>query len=53
MQQVSDLTDYKDVNGVMYPFKRTTNMGPQEITINVTDVDNKSKIGDEVFEMGD
>ncbi|HYW95121.1 MAG TPA: pitrilysin family protein [Bacteroidales bacterium] len=51
-QQASNLSDYKEVNGVKYPFKRTTKMGPQEVTINVTEVDNKSKIKDEVFEMG-
>ena len=51
MTQESDLSDYRDVNGVKYPFKRLTTVGPQQVTINVKDVDNKSKIESKVFEM--
>ncbi len=53
VQQASDFSDYRDVNGVKYPFKRTTKMGPQEITIEVSNIDNKSKIGSDVFEKGE
>ncbi len=53
MTQQSDLSDYKDVNGVKYPFTRTTTVGPQQIEIKVKDIDNKSKIKDDVFQLGE
>ena len=53
MDQASDLSEYREVNGVKFPFKRETKMGPQTVTITVTELDTKSKIKDEVFEMGE
>ncbi len=51
--QESDLSDYRDVNGIMYPFKRITTVGPQEITITISDIDNQSTINDDVFKLSE
>lgn len=38
IQQTLKYDDYKDVSGIMFPFKLTQSMGPQNIDFNVTEI---------------
>ncbi len=42
--QVNDYADYREVNGIYYPFEMTTSLGPQTLKMKVQEVDNKTKI---------
>ena len=48
---MTELSDYKAVDGIMYPHSMTQNMGPQTITMTVTSVKFNSKVKDELFEI--
>ena len=44
MESYSEYSDYKDVNGIKYPFTRTRNMGPQVVELTVTDIKVNAKV---------
>ncbi|WP_224484097.1 insulinase family protein [Robertkochia aurantiaca] len=50
MLQQSNLSDYQDVKGVMFPFKMTQTVGPQEIEMNVVYVKINEGISDSDFQ---
>ena len=44
MESYSEYSDYKDVNGIKYPFTRSRNMGPQVVELTVTDIKVNAKV---------
>ena len=44
MESYSEYSDYKDVNGIKYPFTRSRNMGPQVVELKVTDIKVNAKV---------
>ena len=44
IESYSEYSDYKDVNGIKYPFTRTRNMGPQVVELTVTDIKVNAKV---------
>ena len=48
-QGVTELSDYKAVDGIMFPFGMTQNMGPQTINFVVSAVKLNSKLKDDFF----
>ena len=48
--QVIEFDDYKEVNGVKYPFKYVQNVGPQSIALTVTSIEVNKGIDDSLFE---
>ncbi len=50
-QGISEFTDYRDVNGVMFPFAITQQMGPQTVKLNVLSIKINSKLKDELFSI--
>lgn len=51
LNQVTDMDDYREVQGVKYPFKLNQNMGPQSIELTVTSYEINTGIPDSVFEV--
>jgi zinc protease len=49
--QLVDYSDYKPVDGIMFPFGMTQNMGPQTIKFEVSAVKINTKLKDEFFEV--
>lgn len=49
--QTMDMDDYKEVQGVMYPFKMTQSFGPQNIELTVTSVEVNTNLPDSLFEV--
>ena len=49
--QTTDMDDYREVQGVKYPFKLNQNMGPQSIELTVTSYEINTGILDSVFEV--
>jgi predicted Zn-dependent peptidase len=47
---VSELSDYKEVNGIMFAHKTKQVFGPQTLDMTVTAIEINTKLGDEVFE---
>ena len=47
---VTELSDYKEVNGIMFAHKTKQVFGPQTLDMTVTAVEINTKLGDEVFE---
>ncbi|HDR89730.1 MAG TPA: insulinase family protein [Bacteroidetes bacterium] len=47
--QVNDYGNYREVNGVVYPFEMTTSLGQQTLVMKVQEVDNRSEIDQGVF----
>ncbi|MGC9471514.1 MAG: insulinase family protein [Bacteroidales bacterium] len=47
--QVNDYGDYREVNGVVYPFEMTTSLGQQTLIMKVEEIDNRSEIDQGVF----
>ena len=50
-EQVTEYSDYKAVDGVMFPYAMTQNMGPQTINFVVSAVKLNTKLKDEFFEV--
>jgi zinc protease len=50
-QGTTEYSDYKAVDGVMFPFGMTQNMGPQTINFVVSAVKLNSKLKDDLFEI--
>lgn len=46
-----ELSDYRSVNNLMFPFKIKQSMGPQIIDLNVLTMKVNSKLGDELFQL--
>ena len=44
MESYSEYSDYKEVNGIKYPFTRSRNMGPQVVELTVTDIKVNAKV---------
>jgi len=44
-------SDYKEVDGVLYPYSNTTQMGPQTIESKMTLLENNTKIDPSVFDL--
>ncbi len=49
--QTIDLSDYKEVEGVKYPFKLAQTMGPQSIVLEVTSIKVNTGLPDSMFEV--
>jgi predicted Zn-dependent peptidase len=49
--QTMDMDDYKEVQGVKYPFKMTQSFGPQNIELTVTAVEVNTNLPDSLFEV--
>lgn len=49
MTSATILSDYKEVDGVKYPYTRIINIGPQKIKMNVTDIKVNTEISDSEF----
>jgi outer membrane lipoprotein-sorting protein len=49
LEQISELSDYREVDGVKVPFKVTVTSAVQSFTINVTKVEHNLKIDDALF----
>ncbi|MCW8848913.1 MAG: hypothetical protein OQJ81_02960, partial [Melioribacteraceae bacterium] len=49
--QTIDLSDYKEVDGYMFPYKLSQTMGPQSIDLEVTSVKINTGLPDEMFEI--
>jgi predicted Zn-dependent peptidase len=50
-QGVTEFSDYKAVDGVLFPYGMTQNMGPQTISFTVSAIKLNSKLKDEFFEI--
>ncbi|MCB9207234.1 MAG: insulinase family protein [Ignavibacteriales bacterium] len=49
--QTIDTDDYKDVDGLKFPFKLTQSMGPQSLTLEVTSIKINTGLNDSIFEV--
>ena len=49
--QVTELSDYKKVDGIMYPFKISQQMGPQHINMTVSSVEVNKGVKDSLFKI--
>ena len=49
--QTIDFSDYKEVDGVKYPFKIVQSMGPQTIELNVDSIKVNTGLDDSLFEI--
>lgn len=50
-QGISEFSDYREVNGVKFPFMISQQMGPQTVRLNVLSIKVNSKIKDEIFTL--
>jgi len=50
-EQLTDFSDYKAVDGIMYPYAMTQNMGQQTINFVVSSIKLNSKLKDDLFEV--
>ena len=46
---VVKMNDYKEVNGILFPYKTVMSMGPQEIELNTQNIELNAEIDSEVF----
>lgn len=51
MNQVTDFSDYREVEGIKYPFKLIQTMGPQRIELNVVYMKVNQGLKDDLFEI--
>lgn len=51
VEQTTDLSDYKEVEGLKYPFKIEQSMGPQKIEITVSDIKINQNLDNKLFEI--
>lgn len=51
LNQTTDMNDYREVQGVKYPFKFVQNMGPQSIELTVTSYEINTGLPDSLFEV--
>lgn len=49
--QTIDMDDYREVEGIKYPFKLTQSFGPQTIELNVTSLQVNTGLSDSLFEV--
>jgi predicted Zn-dependent peptidase len=49
--QTIDFKDYKEVDGIMYPFSISQQMGPQSIELQVDTIEVNSDLNDSLFEI--
>jgi len=49
--QTIDMEDYKEVDGILYPFKLTQKMGPQSVSLEVTSIKINTGLNDSMFEV--
>ena len=52
MESYSEYSDYKEVDGIKYPFTRSRNMGPQVVELTVTDIKVNAKVEVKRIRMG-
>ena len=50
MVQITHLSDYKEVDGILYPHKMDLSIGPQQITATVENIKLNAGIDDSIFE---
>ncbi len=50
-QGISEFSDYREVNGVKFPYIISQQMGPQTVKLNVLSIKVNSKIKDEIFTL--
>ncbi|MFH1118688.1 MAG: pitrilysin family protein [Bacteroidota bacterium] len=48
-QGISEFSDYREVNGVKFPYSISQQMGPQTVKLNVLSIKVNSKLKDELF----
>lgn len=46
----SNFSNFKEVNGIVYPHTIVQSFGPQKIEMNVVSIDINTKLGDDLFE---
>jgi zinc protease len=51
IEQITDLSDYKKVDGLKYPFKIEQSMGPQKIEISVSDIKINQNLDNNLFKI--
>jgi zinc protease len=49
--QTTDMDDYRDVQGMKYPFKLSQNFGPQTIDLTVSSIETNTGLSDALFEV--
>ena len=49
--QTTDMDDYREVNGLKYPFKILQSFGPQSIDLTVESVEVNTGLADDLFEV--
>lgn len=49
--QTTDMDDYRDVQGMKYPFKLSQNFGPQTIDLSVSSIEINTGLNDVLFEI--
>mgnify|MGYP006431474321 CR=1 FL=1 len=49
LESYSEFSDYKEVNGIKYPYTRSRNMGPQVMELTVTDIKVNDKLKSSEF----
>jgi zinc protease len=49
--QLTEFSDYRAIDGIMFPYAMTQNMGPQTINFVVSSITLNSKLKDELFEI--
>ncbi len=49
--QTVDLSDYRDVDGIQFPFKLVQTMGPQSVSLEATSIKINSGLNDSMFEI--
>jgi predicted Zn-dependent peptidase len=49
MESYSEFSDYKEVDGIKYPYTRSRNMGPQVMELTVTDIKVNAKLKSSEF----
>jgi hypothetical protein len=45
------MSDYKDVNGIMFPHKLSQQIGPQSVELEVTGIKVNQDLSDEIFKI--
>jgi len=50
-QGIGEFSDYREVNGVKFPYSISQQMGPQSIKLSVLSIKINSKLKDELFSI--
>lgn len=53
IQQTIEYSDYKEINGVMFPHKLKQSFGPQTIELNVSSIKVNTNLSDDIFNISE